>query len=86
MREGADGLINAPSAWALRPEEFAAHHQLVERKTLNRAAALAAFRAQLGAPMSDPADWQPHEQALLAVFGAQCFSMTVTPPVGCWMR
>lgn len=71
MGAGDDGL--APSAWALRPEAFAAHHQLVERKTLNRAAALAVFQAQLGPPISDPADWQPHEQALLAVFGAQVF-------------
>nr|EKM0439594.1 conjugal transfer protein [Cronobacter turicensis] len=72
-----DGLMNdtAPeNAWAQKPEEFAEQHNLIKRRVLDHEAASAAFAAQLGAAMVEPDLWQPHERALLAVFGLQVFS------------
>lgn len=81
MNGGRDGLMNdtrPENAWAQRPEEFAAWHNLVERQTLSRDACLAAFGAQLGTLLHGevayaPAQWAPHERALLAIFGLQVF-------------
>lgn len=72
-----DGLMNdttQENAWALTPEEFAEQHGLVRRRILDRDAARAVFDAQTGPGMMAPADWQPHERALLAVFGLQVFA------------
>lgn len=73
---GPDGLKDDTSeanAWALKPEEFAERHQLITRKVLDRAAAQAAFEAQIGPRHESFEQWQPHERALLAVFGLQVF-------------
>lgn len=72
-----DGLMNdttPENAWALKPEEFAEIHGLIQRRVLNRDAALMVFEAQTGPAMKSPEQWQPHEQALLAVFGLQVFA------------
>ncbi|QIE99944.1 conjugal transfer protein (plasmid) [Pantoea stewartii] len=72
-----DGLMNdttPENAWALKPEEFAAQHGLIKRRVLDREAATALFDAQAGRVMTPPAQWQPFERALLAVFGLQVFS------------
>lgn len=73
---GPDGLKDDTSeanAWALKPEEFAQRHQLITRKVLDRAAVQAAFEAQVGPRHESFDQWQPHERALLAVFGLQVF-------------
>ncbi|PKC36273.1 conjugal transfer protein [Pantoea ananatis 15320] len=73
----ADGLMNDTSpehAWALKPEEFAAEHNLVRGKVLDRDAARRVFDAQTGPKMILPSGWQAHERALLAVFGLQVFA------------
>ncbi|MFA0921422.1 hypothetical protein ALP73_01128 [Pseudomonas coronafaciens pv. garcae] len=73
---GPNGLKDDTSeanAWALKPEEFAERHNLVIRKVLDRAAAKAAFEAQIGPVHDDFASWLPHERALLAVYGLQVF-------------
>lgn len=73
---GPNGLKDDTSeanAWALKPEEFADRHRLITRRVLDRAAAQAALEAQIGPPHESFADWQPHERALLAVFGLQVF-------------
>lgn len=72
-----DGLMNdttPENAWALKPEEFAEHHGLIKRRVLDRDAATALFDAQTGPAMTMPDQWQPHERALLAVFGLQVFA------------
>ncbi|WP_262352868.1 secretion/conjugation apparatus DotM-related subunit [Pectobacterium parvum] len=72
-----DGLMNditPENAWALKPEEFAEHHALIKRRVLDRDAARAAFNAQTGPAITPPDQWQPHERALLAVFGLQVFT------------
>lgn len=72
-----DGLMNdttPENAWALTPEEFAKQHGLIQRRVLDRDAARAAFDAQAGPAMTPPANWQPHERALLAIFGLQVFT------------
>lgn len=73
----ADGLMNdttPENAWAMKPEEFAQKHDLISRRVLDRDAARAAFDAQTGVNMLPPAQWQPHERAMLAVFGLQVFA------------
>lgn len=73
----SDGLMNdttPENAWAQKPEEFAAQHGLIKRRVLDREAATALFDAQAGRVMTPPAQWQPFERALLAVFGLQVFS------------
>lgn len=73
---GPDGLMNDTStanAWALKPEEFAEQHRLIQRKVLDQDAARVVFEAQIGAAHDGLQDWQPHERALLAVFGSQVF-------------
>ncbi|MCE2003848.1 conjugal transfer protein [Enterobacter asburiae] len=72
-----DGLMNdttPENAWAQKPEEFADVHGLIKRRVLDRAAATALFDAQTGPAMMPPDQWQPHERALLAIFGLQVFS------------
>lgn len=72
-----DGLMNdttPENAWALKPEEFAEQHRLIKRRVLDRDAATALFDAQTGPAMTMPDQWQPHERALLAVFGLQVFA------------
>lgn len=72
-----DGLMNdttPENAWALTPEDFAAQHGLVGQRLLDREAARAIFDAQTGPAMTPPDQWQPHERALLAVFGLQVFA------------
>lgn len=72
-----DGLMNdttPENAWALKPEEFAEQHRLISRRMLDREAATALFDAQTGPALTPPEQWQPHERALLAVFGLQVFS------------
>ncbi|MDU4129796.1 hypothetical protein [Pantoea sp.] len=72
-----DGLMNdttPENAWALSPEEFADRHGLIQRRVLDRDAARAVFDAQVGPAMTPPAQWQPHERTLLAVFGLQVFA------------
>ena len=72
-----DGLMNdtAPeNAWAQKPEEFAEAHGLIKRRVLDRDAATSLFDAQTGTAMTIPANWQAHEQALLAIFGLQVFT------------
>lgn len=72
-----DGLMNDTSpenAWALKPEEFAEQHGLIKRKVLDREATRAVFDAQTGPAMTPPAQWQPYERAMLAVFGLQVFA------------
>ncbi|MEN4578147.1 conjugal transfer protein [Pantoea agglomerans] len=72
-----DGLMNdttPENAWALKPEEFAEQHGLIKRRILDRDAAAALFDAQTGPSMTTPDQWQPHERALLAVFGLQVFA------------
>lgn len=71
--EGLKDDTSAANAWALKPEEFAERHQLVVRKVLDRAAAQTAFEAQIGPRHESFEQWQPHERALLAVFGLQVF-------------
>lgn len=81
MNGGRDGLMNdttPENAWALRPEEFAAWHNLITRQTLDREACETVFVAQLGARLHEdkaflPACWAAHERALLAVIGLQVF-------------
>lgn len=73
----ADGLMSdttPENAWAQKPEEFAEDHGLVKRRVLDREAARALFDAQTGPAMTAPDQWQPHERALLAVFGLQVFT------------
>jgi intracellular multiplication protein IcmP len=73
---GPDGLMNDTSpanAWALKPEEFAARHNLVKHKVLDREAAKEVFEAQIGGVHKGLLDWTPYERALLAVFGQQVF-------------
>lgn len=73
---GPDGLMNdtsAANAWALKPETFAANHNLVKHKILDRDAARVVFEAQIGRPLNGFMDWSPYEQALLGVFGLQVF-------------
>lgn len=73
---GPHGLMNDTSpanAWALKPEEFADQHNLVQRKVLDQEAARAAFEAQIGVAHNGLSDWTPYERALLAVFGQQVF-------------
>lgn len=72
-----DGLLNDSTpqqAWAEAPEEFAEKHGLIRRRVLDREAARALFDAQAGPAITSPALWQPHERALLAVFGLQVFA------------
>lgn len=72
-----DGLMNdttPENAWSLAPEEFAEQHGLIRRRVLDREAARAVFDAQAGPGITTPADWQPHERALLAAFGLQVFT------------
>lgn len=72
-----DGLMNdttPENAWALKPEEFAEQHGLIKRRVLDRDAATALFDAQNGPAITSPDQWQPHERALLAVFGLQVFT------------
>ncbi|QAB32626.1 conjugal transfer protein [Pantoea ananatis] len=73
----SDGLMNdttPENAWAQKPEEFAEQHGLIKRRVLDREAATDLFDAQAGYVMTPPAQWQPFERALLAVFGLQVFS------------
>lgn len=73
---GPNGLKDDTSeanAWALKPEEFAELHNLVNRKVLDRKAAKSAFEAQIGQLHEVSKDWHPYERALLAVFGLQVF-------------
>lgn len=73
----ADGLMNdttPENAWALKPEEFAELNGLVTRRVLDREAARKVFDAQTGPAMMPPDQWQPHERALLAIFGLQVFA------------
>lgn len=73
---GRDGLMNDTSpenAWALKPEEFAEQHNLITRQVLDREAARQVFEAQIGRSHTGLEGWEPHERALLAVFGAQVF-------------
>lgn len=73
---GRDGLMNdtsAENAWALKPEEFAERHALIDRRVLNEDRARAVFEAQLGPQLDALEAWQPHEKALLTVFGLQVF-------------
>ncbi|WP_168403365.1 conjugal transfer protein [Erwinia amylovora] len=72
-----DGLMNdttPENAWGQKPEEFAAAHELIKRRVLDRDAATALFDAQTGPAMTSPDRWQPHERAMLAVFGLQVFT------------
>ncbi|NWC63953.1 conjugal transfer protein [Cedecea sp. P7760] len=72
-----DGMMNDTSpenAWAQKPEEFAEVHGLIKRQVLDREAATSLFDAQTGPAMTPPELWQPHERALLAVFGLQVFT------------
>ncbi|UZB34961.1 secretion/conjugation apparatus DotM-related subunit [Erwinia amylovora] len=72
-----DGLMNdttPENAWAQKPEEFAEAHGLIKRRVLDRDAAATLFDAQAGPAMTHPDQWQPHERALLAVFGLQVFT------------
>lgn len=72
-----DGLMNdvtPENAWALKPEEFAEKNGLINRRMLNREAARELFDAQTGPAIVPPSEWQPHERALLAVFGLQVFA------------
>ncbi len=73
---GPNGLkddTSAENAWALKPEEFADQHNLINRKVLDRKALQAVFEAQVG-PLHDGAEgWTDYERALLAVFGLQVF-------------
>lgn len=72
-----DGLMNdttPENAWAQKPEEFAEAHGLIKRRVLDRDAAATLFDAQTGPAMTHPDQWQPHERALLAVFGLQVFT------------
>lgn len=71
-----DGLMNDDStenAWALKPEEFAEKHRLIQRKLLDHKATEAAFINQLGNENRGLAHFRPHERALIAVFGLQIF-------------
>lgn len=71
---GPNGLKDDTSeanAWALKPEEFAERHGLINRKVLDRAAARNAFKDQIGREHKRLEDWAGHERALLAVFGLQ---------------
>lgn len=73
---GPDGLMNDTSvanAWALKPETFAALHNLVKHKVLDRKAAREVFEAQIGPAHTGLEGWSPYERALLAVFGQQVF-------------
>ncbi|RBB97341.1 conjugal transfer protein [Pseudomonas sp. MWU12-2115] len=73
---GPDGLMNDTSpenAWGQWPEELAEQDNLVKRQVLDREAARASFEAQIGRPHAGREGWEPHERALLAVFGAQVF-------------
>jgi intracellular multiplication protein IcmP len=73
---GPDGLMNDTSpenAWGQWPEELAEQNNLVKRQVLDREAARVSFESQLGRLHSGPENWEPHERALLAVFGAQVF-------------
>lgn len=73
---GPDGLMNdtsAANAWALKPETFAAQHNLVKHKVLDRDAARGVFEAQIGPAHTGLEGWSPYERALLAVFGQQVF-------------
>lgn len=73
---GRDGLMNDTSpenAWALKPEEFAEQHKLITRQVLDREAARQVFEAQIDRSHTGLEGWEPHERALLAVFGAQVF-------------
>lgn len=75
--QSGDGLMNdtAPeNAWAQKPEEFAQTHGLIKRRVLDRGAATILFDAQTGPGMMPPAQWQPFERALMAVFGLQVFT------------
>lgn len=72
-----DGLMNdttPENAWAQKPEEFAEAHGLIKRRVLDRDAAATLFDAQAGPAMTSPDRWQPHERALLAVFGLQVYT------------
>lgn len=72
-----DGLMNdttPENAWAQKPEEFAEVHGLIKRRVLDRNAATVLFDAQTGPDMTSPDLWQPHERAMLAVFGLQVFT------------
>ncbi len=73
---GPDGLMNDTStsnAWALKPETFAAQHNLMKHKVLDREAARGVFEAQIGPTHTGLEGWSPYERALLAVFGQQVF-------------
>ena len=72
-----DGLMNdttPENAWAMKPEEFAEQHGLIKRRVLDRDAARKVFDEQTGPSITAPHNWQPHERALLAIFGLQVFA------------
>lgn len=76
MKHGRQGLMNdtnSENAWALRPEEFAEHHQLISRKTLNTDLARKVFESQLGCEIKQLSEWLPYERALFVIFGLQFF-------------
>ncbi|MBX8493192.1 conjugal transfer protein [Pseudomonas cichorii] len=73
---GPNGLKDDTSeanAWALKPEEFAENHRLITRKVLDRAAVQTILESQIGPRHESFDTWEPHERALLAVFGLQVF-------------
>ena len=58
---------------ALSPEAFARKHSLIRHERLDRPAAEAVFRQQLGRPLNTIQDLQKHERVLFALFGLQVF-------------
>lgn len=76
LKYGNKGLMNntdQENAWALRPEEFAKQHNLIQRKTLDTEATTKAFENQLGDEMKPLSEWLPYERALFVIFGLQYF-------------
>ncbi|WP_029000933.1 secretion/conjugation apparatus DotM-related subunit [Azohydromonas australica] len=59
---------------ALNPEEWVAEHALLIDGMLDRARCRELLAANLGTPVTDLAELQPHERALFAVFGARLLS------------
>lgn len=65
--------IRPEHRWGMHPEEFAALHDLIDTRVLDREKAGAAFIAQLGAPLQGHGQLKDYEKALFTVFGLQLF-------------